>query len=457
MTEPAADLVVHGGRVILPGGEAERTIVIRDGRFSALLPAGASLPAAERTIDARGRVVLPGMIDGHVHFREPGFPGKEDIASGSTAAVAGGVTTVLEMPNTIPPTDSVVHAREKIARIGGRARCDIGLFAVVLDGNVGEIRPLAEAGLVVGFKVFLAPTTGDLPTPTDATIRAAMHEIRRLGMRLGVHAEDGALIAEETARLQAAGRSDPLAHLESRPAEAEARAIDRIAALALETGCPLHLYHLSSAPGLDALRRWRARGAEITAEVGAQHCFLDAAEMPRIGARMRVNPPVRIAAEGHQEALLDALVAGEIGMIASDHSPHAPEEKLHAEIWRSVSGYAGVETTLRLFLTHAVATGRMGYPALARAIAEAPARTWGLWPRKGAIAVGADADLTIVDPERPGRIEEAALHGRTNVTPFAGRATRGMAVAAVLRGAVVMEEGEPVGDPTGRFIGPVPR
>lgn len=453
MTTPA-DLVVRDGLVVIPDAAVvPRTVVVRDGRIAALLPHDAPIPDAHEAVDAAGLVVLPGMIDGHVHFRDPGFPHKEDFATGSAAAVAGGVTTVLEMPNTDPPTDSVAHARLKVERLTGRTRCDVGLFAVIVDGNLGEIRPLAASGLVVGFKVFLAPTTGDIPTPSDETIRAAMREIRSLGMRLGVHAEDGALITVETARIRGEGRTDQLAHLDARPAAAEARAIERIAGLAAQTGCPIHVYHLSSAPGLEALERARAAGVDATAEVGAQHCFLDAAEMPRIGSRMRVNPPVRRAAEGHQAALLAALADGRIGMIASDHSPHAPAEKLHADIWRAVSGYAGVETTLRLFLTHGIGEGRLTWAQLARAIGEAPARTWGLWPRKGAIALGADADLVLVDPDRPGTIDEAALHGRTNVTPFHGRPTRGAAVRTILRGRTVMRDGERVGEPAGRLVG----
>ncbi|MFO1539309.1 MAG: dihydroorotase [Chloroflexota bacterium] len=454
MTATEGRCVVRGGRVVGPDGIRAADVVITGERIAAVVAPGAGAAAGGRTIDAAGLLVLPGAIDGHVHFRDPGFPAKEEIATGSAAAVAGGITTAIEMPNTDPPTIDLASARAKAERIAGRSRCDIALLAAVTDATLDAIVPLARSGLVVGFKAFLAPTTGGIPTPSDATLRTAMVRIRDLGMRLAVHAEDGERIALETAALRAAGRTDPLAHLESRPAASEVAAIDRIGRLAVEAGCPVHVLHLSSAPGLAALGRWRAAGARLTAEVTPQHCFLDAAEMPATGATMRVNPPVRHAAEGHAAALLAALADGRIATIGSDHAPHTPEEKAAASIWDAPSGFSGVETLLALFLTHGVAAGRLRPEDLARALGAATADTWGLAPRKGRVAPGADADLTLVDPARPGAIDPARLHGRTNVTPFAGTRTSGAAVLALLRGRVVMEEGEPVGPPSGRLIGP---
>ena len=213
----------------------------------------------DERLDATGLHVMTGVIDGHVHFRDPGFPDKEDFASGSLAAIHGGVTTVLDMPNTDPPTDSVDRAADKLRRARA-AWCDVGLFGLVTDGSVDELAPMAEAGLVIGYKAFLGPTTGGLPAPTDATLRRAMAIIRSLGMRLAVHAEDAAIVAAATERVRATGRTDALVH----PGVPAGRGRGRWPStasvrLAVETGCPVHIVHLSSRDGLAAIERWRAR------------------------------------------------------------------------------------------------------------------------------------------------------------------------------------------------------
>jgi dihydroorotase len=211
------DLVVEGGVVVTPASRAARDIAIRDGAFVALGERGAFTAAnASQRLDASGLHVMTGVIDGHVHFRDPGFPGKEDFASGSRAAIHGGVTTVLDMPNTDPPTDSVDRAADKLRRAQA-AWCDVGLFGLVVDGSMDELVPMARAGLVVGFKAFMGPTTGGLPAPSEPTLRRAMAIIRSLGMRLAIHAEDEAIVTRETARLRATGRTDPLVHPEGRP------------------------------------------------------------------------------------------------------------------------------------------------------------------------------------------------------------------------------------------------
>lgn len=447
-----ADLLIRGGTVISPRGRAPLDLAARDGRLVAIGAPGALDVVAAEVVDAAGRLVLPGIIDPHVHFRDPGFTWKEDFGSGSTAAVMGGVTTVLEMPNTDPATDSVAHAELKASRARGATWCDVGLIGVLTEANLGELRPMASAGLVVGFKAFLGPTTGGIESPSDGAILDAMRVVRDLGMRLGFHAENGSIVKHESARVRATGRTDALAHLDGRPAIAEEESVNRMALFALRTGCPIHIFHLTSAPGLAAVEAWRARGVDITCEVGPQHTFLGAEAMPRLGSRLRINPPVRLAAEGHAAALLAGLASGRIDAIATDHSPHTREEKLHEDIWQAVSGHAAVEISLRLFLTLGVHAGAMTLEQLVRATSEGPARTWGLWPRKGAIAIGSDADLTIVDPDVPGVVEEAALHGRSSVTPFQGTATRGAAVATILRGRVVMRDGALVGEPDGRLI-----
>jgi dihydroorotase len=356
------------------------------------------------------------------------------------------------MPNTLPPTDSVEHARDKAGRIAGRSWCDVGLIGLVTEAGLDELRPMAESGLVVGFKAFLASTTGDLARPRDGALLEAMRTIGSMGMRLGVHAEDDEIVTYETARLRAAGRTDPLAHVEGRPAIAEVESIGRVGLFASHAVCPVHVFHVSSRPGLEMADRWRDRGVDMTTEATPHHCLLGAEDMATLGVRLRINPPVRHRAEGHGEALLAGLASGRVTGIGTDHSPHTHEEKLTDDVWGSVSGFAGVETSLPLFLTHGVHAGRMTLEQYVRASSEGLARAWGLYPRKGAIAVGSDADLTIVDLDRAGVVEEARLHGRSNLTPFEGWRTRGTAVATIVRGRVVMLDGQLVGAPSGRLV-----
>jgi dihydroorotase-like cyclic amidohydrolase len=198
------------------------------------------------------------------------------------------------------------------------------------------------------------------------------------------------------------------------------------------------------------VEEWRAHGVDMSTETGGHYCFLAAEQMHELGARMRMNPPIRYS--GHADALLAAVASGKINAIATDHSPHVREEKLHDNCWEAISGFAGVEVSLRLFLTYAVNAGRMTLSQLVRATSEGPAKVWGLYPRKGTVRLGSDADLTVVDLEAEGVIDEDELHGKNNVTPFHGCSTKGCAVATIVRGQLVMRNGELTGVPHGRVI-----
>jgi dihydroorotase (multifunctional complex type) len=303
---------------------------------------------------------------------------------------------------------------------------------------------------VVGFKAFLGPTVGDLPEPSGESLVRAMRLIAAAGLRLGVHAEDRASVEAGIQAMQAAGRRDAAAHADSRPPLAEVRAIDRVASLAATTGCPIHAFHLSSIESLAAVEAWRARGVDITCELTPHHAFLDSRDVAEQGTALRVNPPLRDPR--HRDVLLRALAEGRIDLIATDHAPHERERKLGDDIWTVASGFPGVETSLALFLTEGVAAGRLTLEQLVRATSEGPARTWGLWPVKGTIALGSDADLTLIDLAREGVIHGAALHGRSDLTPWEGRRTLGAAVATIVRGEVVMRDGQLLGSPRGRAV-----
>jgi dihydroorotase len=448
------DLLVVGGTLVTPVSTFAADIGVRDERIAAIGAPGSLGADAREVLDATGRHVLPGVIDGHVHFREPGLEHKEDWRSGSRAAVMGGVTTVLDMPNTLPTTSTADRVLQKRRLAEQNAYCDFGLLGLLVEDSVDELRAMAEAG-VVGFKCFLGMSIGNIPAPSDGRLLEALSIIHELGLRCGFHAENDQIMQHAIRKLQAAGRTDPYAHVESRPVLAEVESIQRMGLFAQHTGASIHIFHLSSGPGLEMIDEWRRKGVDMTCETAAHYCFLTSDEMQRLGPILRMNPPVR--EPGHAAALLEGLSSGRVDLIATDHSPHLRSEKLHDDIWQAVSGFAGVEISLRLFLTYGVHAGRLSLQQLVRATSEAPARTWGLFPRKGTLAVGSDADLCVVDLDVGGAIQEAQLHGKNNLTPFEGCPTRGAAVATVVRGHVVMQGGELRGEPRGRMVKRQPR
>jgi dihydroorotase (multifunctional complex type) len=446
------DVVVRAGSVVRGDTVDEADVGIRAGRIAAIAaPGSLDTARSEERVDARGLYVLPGVIDAHVHFREPGLESKEAWSTGSLAAVMGGVTTVIDMPNTVPVTATAADVADKAARIEARSWCDAGVFGLAGEASIDAVPELAGAG-VLGFKAFMGTTVGDLAPLSDDALRAAMVAVAATGLRLGVHAEDDAVIAAETARLRAEGRTDPVAHAEARPPRSRStpsnvRAAWRTRPVRGSTCSTCRRPTVSRCSSLGA-----HAAADITCELTPHHAFLAAEEMPRLGSVARVNPPLRPHPNG--EFLVRALADGRITAVATDHAPHEPELKLLPDIWRAVSGFAGVETALRLFLTFGVHRGAIALPVLARAMAAGPARTWGLAPRKGAIEPGADADLVLVDLDRVGVIRASDGHSRNPLGPWEGVPTRGMPVMTFLRGELAMRDGEPVGEPRGRFVRP---
>ena len=444
-----ADLIVKNGTVVTHEETKEADLAITGGVFTEIAPRGQLASTATEVYDATGQHVIPGVIDGHVHFREPGMEYKEDFESGSRAAVYGGVTTVIDMPNTTPMTSTPENARIKLDLANQKAYCDFALFGVVVQENVDQIVPMADSGLVTGFKIFLGETIGNIPSPDDGMLLDGLRRVADTGLRIGFHAENNQVLQHEIRRLKAAGRTDPLAHVESRPVLAEVEAISRMGLFAQHTGTKIHIYHLSSRDGLEMIDSWREKGVDITTETGAHYAFLTSDYMSEVGSLLRMNPPVR--EPGHDKALLEGLADGRVTCIATDHSPHTREEKLNDDIWVAISGFAGVETSIPVFLTYGVNAGKLTMEQYVRASSYGPATTWSLYPQKGAILEGSDGDLTIIDLDKEGVIEEDKLHGKNNVNPFIGHKTRGAAVATIIRGRVVVRDGEL--DPTAKGYG----
>jgi dihydroorotase len=430
-----ADLVIHNGRIVHPDSIVDASIAIRDGRILAI-GAPDAMPAATETFDAAGLHVLPGAIDVHVHFRDPGYAHKEDWDTGTAGAAFGGVTTVFDMPNTVPAVSSAAALAEKHAIASSRAHVDYGLYGFLGEDTIANV-PDMVAGGVIGFKLYMGETFGRLPTPSTGGMLEAFEVVAPTGKRISLHAETASIMARREVRMRDAGRTDPLAHLAARPAVVAVEAVSRAAVLAEWTGARIHILHISSAEELRPLADAKARGVDITGETCPHYLFLSSDDYARWGGVIRVNPPVREAR--NQRPLWQALVDGTIDMIATDHAPHAPEEKTRNDIWTVDCGFPGVETQMPLMLSELTARN-VTICDYVRWSACNPARIWGLAPRKGVVQVGADADLAIVDLARDMVLDDAALQCRSKISPWHGRRVKGLPIHTLVRGRFVMRD-----------------
>jgi allantoinase len=431
------DLVVAGGRLVTPDGVAEAAVAVEDGIIVAIGRDGA-MPPARRRVEADGRYVLPGAIDVHVHFREPGFSHKETWTTATQAAAIGGVTTVLDMPNTNPSTATAAAVREKIAIASRQSLVDFGIYGYVGETNLDQLVPMAQAG-AAAFKLYMGSENPLVPCPNDGAILDAFTIIRELGLRCTVHAENTPILEWRGRQLRAAGRNDAAAHLEKHTDIAAVDAVSRTALFSEWTGCPVHIAHENSRHSLPVIAAAKARGVDLTAETCPHYLLLSTDDGARVGPNaLRVIPPVR--EPGHAEPLWDALIQGTIDVLSTDHAPHLRDEKHRASIWDCAPGFPGVEISMRLMLTE-VRRGRMTLSQYVRMACEAPARAFGLYPRKGALLPGSDADLVVVDTERRDTISTGRLHSIGRETPFHGWETIGLPAITFVRGSIVAENG----------------
>ncbi|WP_254768569.1 allantoinase AllB [Salinilacihabitans rarus] len=442
-----ADLVVRNCTVVTPAGRTpDAGVAVEDGTIVAVGRPD-SLPDAERVLDAGGNFLVPGIVDGHIHNREPGLEYKEDWESATRAAAAGGVTTVVGMPNTDPVVDRPEHLELKFERGEAKAHVDFQSYAVVTSENLDLIPALDEAG-ALGYKVFLGSTVGDVPPPSDGEILEAMEKIRETGKRLGFHEENGEIIDHYTERFRAEGRNEPIDHSHSRPVIAEREAIERMITFAEETGAKIHMFHVSSGSGAEAVARGKERGVDVTAETCPHYLWFTEDVMAEKGNVARIQPPIRDEAE--RERLWNAFEDGAIDCIATDHAPHTDEEKLvddpFGNTWDAISGFVGLETEVPVMLTF-VDEGRLSAEEWVYRHSTRPAQVWGMYPAKGSLQVGTDADFTVVDPDSEWTLDDRTdLHSKNTVTPFEGETFAGKATATVVRGEVVYEDGAVVGE-----------
>ncbi|MGH9773760.1 MAG: allantoinase AllB [Candidatus Acidiferrales bacterium] len=448
------DLVIRSRRVVAPsapGGFGPAAIEIRGSTIRGIYPFD-EIPGDCPVHEAGDSVVMPGVVDTHVHFNEPGRTEWEGFTSGTRSAAAGGVTTVIEMPlNSIPATTTAAAFRAKLAASEGKLWADTGFWGGVVPGNVSEIRALWEAG-IFGFKSFLVPSgVAEFAHVSESDLRGAIPELVALGAPLLVHAE---LPAPIEAVAPAAAKLDVTRYatwLFARPRASENEAIELLLRLSREFRARVHIVHLSSSEAHAILRRARAERVAVSVETCPHYLSFAAEEIPDRATEFKCAPPIR--ERENRELLWAALGEGLIDFIASDHSPCPAEMKSLEEgsFLKAWGGIASLELTLPAVWTEAHARG-FSPVDISRWMCEAPARLAGLEIRKGKIAVGYDADIVIWNPESKFRVESARLHHRHKITPYAGRELAGVIVATFLRGRRVYERGEFVSGPLGAVL-----
>jgi dihydroorotase len=432
------DTLITGAAVVWPEGRRRADVGITDGKIAAIGDLS-SADAAEK-LDARGLTMLPGLIDTQVHFREPGMEHKEDLESGTRAAIVGGVTSILEMPNTIPPTTTQEALEDKFNRAAGRAWCDHGFFVGAAHDNVGKLAELEKLPGCAGIKIFMGSSTGTLLIPDDDTLRRVLRDGRK---RCPVHAEDHELLEQRKAMLSE--DPHPREHPFIRSVDCAVRATNRLIALSEETGRPVHILHISTLDEPGVIAEAKKRGVDVTAEVTPQHLFFAAPECyEQLGSRAQMNPPVRESE--HREGLRQALADGVFDMIGSDHAPHTLEEKA-LPYPKSPSGMPGVQTLLSVMLTLAQ-EGLLSVEDLVRLAAENPAKIYRI-DDKGRIEEGRDADVVLVDLNKDFVVERSWLQSKCGWSPYEGLRLAAPPEHVFLRGELMIRDGRLVGEQMG--------
>lgn len=459
------DHIIRNGKLVTANDCYESNIYIKDGKIAAVTSEELPGTANEET-DAAGCYVLPGLMDTHVHSRDPGSTHKEDFYHSTLAAAAGGITLVFEMPNTNPPVNHVENLHKQVENLSSKANVDFGVWGICLgDLNLNDIQPLYEAG-VIGFKFFwgyavnrntfelvynYSPDMKDIIPPfKDGEVYKMFREVAKTGKILAIHAENNELIQTLTNEVKAEGRKDYEALLDGRPDLAELTTIQTGIAFAKHTGARLHILHITSAEGVDAVKAAQERGEAITSETCPHFLFLSAEDYEKIGPDMKVYPPVKYKKD--QDKLWERIADGTISIVCSDHAPHTAEEK-DGDLWSIPAGMCGVETTVPLML-NAVNEGKITIQQLVALLSENPAKQFDIYPQKGSFQPGTDADITVVDLNQLFEIKKEQLHSKSKVTAFDGFKGKGVPVATIVRGQTVMKNGEIINEHQGKWIKP---
>ena len=441
----AFDLAVLGGTLVAPTGRFRANVYVREGRVALI---DEELHAAKETVDAAGLTVMPGMVDTHVHLMDPGDTSREDFPTGTAAGAANGVTTIVEHTHG-HPVKTVLDLNEKLAHLESRARVDFGLAAHVWKEHIGDLSGLWDAG-VAFFKIFTCTTHG-VPAVEGATMTAVLAEIARFGGNCLIHCEDESLTAEAERRLREQARTDPGLLIEWRNRSAEEVAVQAVAILARHTRARATIAHVSTPEVAALVASARESGTDLVAEACPQYLQLREDEVVTEGALRKFTPPARIRDDQDEADMWSLLRNRGFSHISTDHAPSNLAQKSGGSFWDVHFGLPGLDTTLRLLLD-AAASGKLRYEDVVALYSESPARRYGLFPRKGHLGIGADADIVLVDPGQIWQIENSEIISKAGWSPYAGRRGKGAIVATFLRGRKIAEDGKPFDMFAGKFL-----
>lgn len=439
------DLAIVGGVLVAPWGRSQQHLYIRDGRVAAVT---SERHSATTVCDATGLYVLPGMVDSHVHLMDPADTAREDFPTGTAAAAAAGVTSIVEHTHA-RPIRSVSEFDEKRAYLVGRANVDFGLAAHVWPDRIESLVDLWLAGITY-FKIFTCSTHG-VPGLDAARVRVALEAAAKFGGVCLVHCEDESLTQQAEALLKAAHRHDPAIIPQWRSREAELVATSVTCLLSELTQARVSIAHVSHPAVADIVAHHRARGAPLAAEACPQYFLLREQEILEHGSFRKFTPPARARSAGDENAMWELLRSGGLTYVSTDHAPATAQQKTEGGIWDVHFGLPGLDTTLPLLLDAAL-RDQLALEDVVRRYAEAPARWYGLYPKKGTLDVGADADVALIDPDGERTITDSEVISKAGWSPYSGRRLRGRIVSVRLRGEVVAEAGKPVASATGRFL-----
>lgn len=429
------DTVLYNVKVYASGGLIEAGIAIDQDRIVKIAKKP-SLPKASRQINLRGNIALPGIIDSHVHLRDQELAYKEDFTSGTGAAAAGGITTVIDMPNNQPPTMSAKGLHERMRLAEPKILVNVA-FNAAFPTRTREIPEIAEIG-AVGFKLYLPQQIGGINPDDDQALLEAFKAVRQTKAPIAVHAEDKTTIEQKQRKLMRQRRNDLEAFLEAHSVDAEEKAIRRIAQLSRKSGGHVHVCHVSSKHGMNIISKAKRLGFDVTCEVTPHHLLLTSKNLKKYGNIALEVPPLRRTSD--IASLWRSMQKGSVDTIASDHAPHSLEEKNVESIWNAKAGISGLETMLPLLLTQ-VNKGRLTIKQLVQLMCENPARIYRVKDR-GSLKKGSIADITVIDLRKERRIDASAFHSKAKFSPFDGWKTKGTPVKTFVNGQLVMDRGE---------------
>jgi dihydroorotase (multifunctional complex type) len=434
------DSVLTNAKAYLNGQIVDCSIAIEEGKIFKV-GKETQMPNADEKTNLKNLLVLPGLIDEHVHLRDEGKAYKEDFQTGTSAAAAGGFTTVLDMPNNEPVTMSAEALRNRMAIAERKVLVNVGFFSE-FPKTLKEIPAIVSEG-AVGFKLFMGCQTGGLDIDVDEELLAAFKEVDQLNVPVAVHAEDKTLLTADEAKLKHAGKNSLAAFQEAHSERVEVTAIERLLKISAPTGVRLHFCHVSSAVGLNAVAEAKKSGRKVTCEVTPNHLLLSTADLERLGQLAIMAPPIR--SRDQVEALWRGLADGWVDALGSDHAPHTAEEKMASSVWEVKVGVPGLETTLPLMLTQ-VKKNRLTFAQIAQLLAEKPAEIYGLKDH-GRLEAGKSADLAIVDFNAKYKIDASKFKSKAKFSPYNGWEVVGKTVKTIVNGALIFDEGEIVAKP----------